>query len=107
MSHSSALFDPSARIPCSREKIAAYSLLGRKKFPATPRREFRCKTLEPKAFSMLILAEGRRILCCLPAPQGIFPSRGAPLLHLGEPRRLPQVDRDDPASGASRRQCRI
>ena len=75
MSHSSALFDLGAGIPCSREKFPAYSLLGRKKFPARPRREFCRKTLESKAFSMLIFAERDRIPCCLPAPQGIPCSR--------------------------------
>ena len=36
MSRSSALFDLYAGIRCSREKIRAYSLLGRKKIPCSP-----------------------------------------------------------------------
>ena len=70
MNRSSALFDLGAGIPCSREKIAAYSLLRQNKFPARPRREF-----------------------------------SSP--YSQEPRCLRQLDRDDPASGASRLQCRI
>ncbi len=53
----SGAFRVGAGIPCPRQKFPAYSLLGRKKFPARPRREFCRKSLESKAFSMLICAK--------------------------------------------------
>jgi len=49
------LFGVGAKIPCSDEKFSAYSLLGAKKFPARPRREFCRKVLKSKAFSAPIL----------------------------------------------------
>ena len=44
-------FSASARIPAPREKFPARSLLGAKKFPASPLREFCRKNLKSKGFS--------------------------------------------------------
>ena len=58
-------------VPCPTRKFPANSLLGRKKFPVRPRREFCRRTLDSKAFSMPIAAERGRIPCGIPPPQGI------------------------------------
>jgi hypothetical protein len=103
MSRLSALFGLYAGIRCSREKIRAYSLLGRKIIPCSLAQGILSQGLFDAHF-------GRKrpnSLLSLPAPQGILPSRGAPLPRRKEPRRLRHLDRHDPAGGSSRLQCRI
>ena len=47
-------FRPRREIPAPREKFPAHSLLGAKKFPASPLREFAAKDLKSNAFSARI-----------------------------------------------------
>ena len=76
--------------PARAKEFPAYSLLGRKKFPARPRREFYRKALNSKAFSMLIFAKKAEF----PADSLLrreFSLLAGPRPNLQEPPRLRQL----------------
>jgi hypothetical protein len=108
MSRSSALFDLYGGIRCSRERIRAYSLLGRKKVPCSPAQGFLLQDPGIQGlFDALFWPKEAESPALSPCSTGNLPSRGPPLPRLKEPRRLRRLDRRDPASGSSRLQCKI
>ena len=84
------LFGVGVKFPARRETFPARSLLGAKKFPARPHREFLLSTLKSKPFFYALFPERGRIPCKFTARREFFPSPAAPpIAHFPNPPNWP------------------